>query len=62
MKNIQMVMNSFMGINEGVIKNDYNMITKSLSDICYLFGEDVAFKTTDDFLKFWNDPKLIMEI
>ena len=62
MRNNQMVMDSFEKIQEGILNNDSNLITDSLAKICNLFGEDVAFKTKDEFLRFWNNPDLVLEI
>lgn len=62
MRNNEMILESFEGIKAGIINDDVDLITESLSRICHLYGEDIRFKTNDDFLDFWNDPDAVMEI
>lgn len=62
MKNNEMVLGAFSSIKEGIINNDVDLITVSLGKICNLYGEDVMFKTNEEFLDFWNDSELVMEL
>ena len=62
MKNNEMVLSAFTSIKDGILNDDVDLITISLEKICNLYGEDVMFKTNEDFLDFWNDSEMVLEL
>ncbi len=62
MKNNELVMAAFVNMKESILCDDVDRFTSALAQICNLYGDDVMFKTNEDFLRFWNDPDLVMEI
>ncbi len=61
-KNTQIIMNSFKRMEQSIFDNDVDTFTNSLNDICEVFGKEVKFKSNQEFLDFWNDPNMVLEI
>ena len=61
-KNTQKLMKSFKQIEQSILNNDVATFTNSLNDICNVFGKEVKFKTDQEFVDFWNDPDMVLEI
>ena len=61
-KNTETIMNSFKKMEQSIFDNDVNTFTNSLNDICEIFGKEVKFKSNKEFLDFWNDPNMVLEI
>ena len=61
-KNTETIMNSFKKMEQSIFDNDVNTFTNSLNDICEIFGKKVKFKSNKEFLDFWNDPNMVLEI
>ena len=61
-KNTETIMNSFKKMEQSIFDNDVNTFTNSLNDICEIFGKEVKFKSNQEFLDFWNDPNMVLEI
>ena len=62
MKNNAAVLDAFDGIREGILQDDADLITTSLDKISSIYGEEVRFKTSEQFIEFWNDPNSTMKI
>lgn len=61
-KNTQKLMKSFKQIEQSILNNDVATFTNSLNDICNVFGKEVKFKTDQEFVDFWNDSDMVLEI